>query len=168
MQIKARIRIIAAGMAGILVSLGGTAVEAAPRTSSVGSYLGGGLSFQGLATSPSAFGGNVTGRLKLEGAPLSLRSSVLFGRDGTAIVPTISWDIPASDRLNLFVGAGGTFPLDQNATLVGNRSALAVQPGVELSLNDRWVLYGNAIVPLSGATNGSAGVALQSGIGFQF
>jgi hypothetical protein len=121
-----------------------------------------------LATSPATFGGNVTGRWQVEGAPISLRSSVLFGREGTAIVPTISWDVPAGDRLNFFVGAGGTFTLDQGATLVGNRSALAVQPGVELSLNDRWVWYGNAIVPINGATDGSAGIALQSGIGFQF
>ncbi len=152
-------------LGGLLIGLlvGVTPAWSAPR-----SYVGGGVSFQGLATSPSTFGGNVTGRLKVDGAPISLRSSVLFGRDGTAIVPTISWDVPAGDRLNFFVGAGGTFTLDQSATLVGNRSAFAVQPGVELSLNDRWVLYGNAIVPINGATNGSAGVALQSGLGFQF
>ncbi|MGQ9865790.1 MAG: hypothetical protein ACUVSQ_05820 [Pseudanabaenaceae cyanobacterium] len=54
-------------------------------------------------------GGRVTGRWQVEGAPISLRSSVLFGRDGTAIVPMVSWDVPAGDRLNFFVGAGGTF-----------------------------------------------------------
>jgi hypothetical protein len=133
-----------------------------------GSYLGAGVSLNALATTPSALGANITGRLKFDNSPISLRSTVLFGNGGTSVTPTVSYDVPVGDRANVYLGAGGSFNLNNNSSLTGNRQSFVLQPGAEISLSKRVLLYGNAIVPISGSTIGSAGTSVQGGVGFQF
>ncbi|CAN1211155.1 porin family protein [Tumidithrix helvetica PCC 7403] len=133
-----------------------------------GSYLGAGVSLNALATTPSALGANITGRLKFDNSPISLRSTVLFGNGGTSVTPTVSYDLPVGDRTNVYLGAGGSFNLNNNNTLTGNRQSFVIQPGAEISLSKQVLLYGNAIVPISGSTIGSAGTSVQGGVGFQF
>ncbi|MEE3716317.1 porin family protein [Tumidithrix elongata RA019] len=133
-----------------------------------GSYLGAGVSLNALATTPSALGANITGRLKFDNSPISLRSTVLFGNGGTSVTPTVSYDLPVSDRASVYLGAGGSFNLNNNNTLTGDRQSFVLQPGAEVSVSKQVVLYGNAIVPISGSTIGSAGTSVQGGVGFQF
>lgn len=146
----------------------GTLPAAATEAKIPGSYLGAGVSLQGFATNPSQLGANITGRLKFENTPISLRSSVLFGNGGTSVVPTISYDLPVGDRTNIYLGAGGAFKVGGDNTLTGDRNSFALQPGVEVSLSRRVLLYGNAVVPINGYTIGSAGTSLQGGVGLQF
>jgi hypothetical protein len=133
-----------------------------------GSYVGAGISLQSFATNPSVVGANLAGRYKFDDVPLSVRSSVLFSNGGTSIVPTISYDLPVGDRTNVYLGAGASFKVGGDTSLTGNQTAFALQPGVEVSLSDRVLLYSNAVIPFNGQKVGSAGTSLQAGVGLQF
>ena len=133
-----------------------------------GSYVGAGISAQTLATNSSVIGANIAGRYKFDDAPVSVRSSVLFSNGGTSIVPTVSYDVPLGDRTNVYLGAGASVKVGGDSSLTGNQTAFALQPGVEVSLNKNLLLYGNAVIPFNGQTDGSAGTSLQAGVGFQF
>ena len=145
-----------------------SAIASAEEVRQPGSYIGAGISAQTLATSPSVIGANLAGRYKFDDVPLSVRSSVLFGNGGTSIVPTVSYDLPVGDRTNLYLGAGAAFKVGGNNSLTGDQTAFALQPGVEVSLNRRVLLYSNAVIPFNGQSNGSAGTSLQAGVGVQF
>ncbi|MDX2254664.1 MAG: porin family protein [Pseudanabaenaceae cyanobacterium bins.39] len=145
-----------------------SAIASAQSVTQPGSYVGAGISLQSFASNPSVVGANLTGRYKFDGVPLSARSSVIFGNGGTSVVPTVSYDLPVGDRTNLYLGAGASFKVGGNSSLTGDQTAFALQPGVEVSLNRRVLLYSNAVIPFNGQTNGSAGTSLQAGVGVQF
>ncbi len=145
-----------------------SAIASAEEVKQPGSYIGAGISAQTLATNPSVIGANLAGRYKFDDVPLSVRSSVLFGNGGTSIVPTVSYDLPVGDRTNLYLGAGAAFKVGGNNSLTGDQTAFALQPGVEVSLNKRILLYSNAVIPFNAQSNGSAGTSLQAGVGVQF
>ncbi len=133
-----------------------------------GSYIGAGISTQVLATNSSVIGANIAGRYKFDDVPVSVRSSVLFSNGGTSIVPTVSYDVPLGDRTNVYLGAGASVKVGGDSSLTGNQTAFALQPGIEVSLSKSLLLYGNAVIPFNGQTDGSAGTSLQAGVGFQF
>ena len=145
-----------------------SAIASAQVVKQQGSYLGAGVSLQSFATSPSVVGANIAGRYKFDDVPVSIRSSVLFGNGGTSIVPTVSFDLPVGDRANVYLGAGASFKVGGNSSMTGDQTAFALQPGLEVSLTDRVLLYSNAVIPFNGQSNGSAGTSLQAGVGMQF
>ena len=145
-----------------------SAIASAEEVRQPGSYLGAGVSLQSFATNPSVVGANIAGRYKFDDVPVSVRSSVLFGNGGTSIVPTISFDLPVGDRANVYLGAGASFKVGGNSSMTGDQTAFALQPGLEVSLTDRVLLYSNAVIPFNGQSNGSAGTSLQAGVGMQF
>lgn len=145
-----------------------SAVASAEEVKLPSSYVGAGVSLQGLATNPSNIGANLAGRYKFDDVPLSVRSSVLFGNGGTSIVPTVSYDLPVGDRTNVYLGAGASFKVGGNTSMTGDQTAFALQPGVEVSINKNTLLYSNAVIPFNGQSNGSAGASLQAGVGLQF
>ena len=145
-----------------------SAIASAQVVKQPGSYLGAGVSLQSFATSPSVVGANIAGRYKFDDVPVSIRSSVLFGNGGTSIVPTVSFDLPVGDRANVYLGAGASFKVGGNSSMTGDQTAFALQPGLEVSLTDRVLLYSNAVIPFNGQSNGSAGTSLQAGVGMQF
>ena len=145
-----------------------SAIASAQVVKQPGSYLGAGISLQSFATNPSVVGANIAGRYKFDDVPVSVRSSVLFGNGGTSIVPTISFDLPVGDRANVYLGAGASFKVGGNSSMTGDQTAFALQPGLEVSLTDRVLLYSNAVIPFNGQSNGSAGTSLQAGVGMQF
>lgn len=145
-----------------------SAIASAEEVTLPGSYIGAGVSLQSFATNPSNFGGNITGRYKFDDGSVSIRNSVLFGNGGTSIVPTVSYDFPVGDRANVYLGAGASIKVGGDNSLTGNQTAFALQPGAEVSLTKNVLLYGNAVIPFNGQTNGSAGTSLQGGIGLQF
>jgi hypothetical protein len=152
--------------ASVVTSFSAIAAAETPRLP--GSYVGAGISLQSFATNPSVIGANLAGRYKFEGVPLSARSSVIFGNGGASVVPTVSYDLPVGDRTNVYLGAGGSFKVGGESSLTGDRNSFAIQPGVEVSLNRRVLLYSNAVIPFNGQNNGSAGASVQAGVGVQF
>ena len=145
-----------------------SAIASAEEVRQPGSYLGAGVSLQSFATNPSVVGANIAGRYKFDDVPVSVRSSVLFGNGGTSIVPTVSFDLPVGDRANVYLGAGASFKVGGNNSMTGDQTAFALQPGLEVSLTNRVLLYSNAVIPFNGQSNGSAGTSLQAGVGMQF
>jgi len=145
-----------------------SAIASAEEVRLPGSYIGAGISTQTLATNSSVVGANIAGRYKFDDVPVSVRSSVLFGNGGTSVVPTVSYDVPLGDRTNVYLGAGASVKVGGDSSLTGNQTAFALQPGVEVSLSKSLLLYGNAVIPFNGQTDGSAGTSLQAGVGFQF
>ncbi len=145
-----------------------SAIASAEEVKTPGSYIGAGASLQSFATNPSNVGANIAGRYKFDDAPVSIRSSVLFGNGGTSVVPTVSYDLPVGDRANVYLGAGASIKVGGDNSLTGNQTAFALQPGAEVSLTKNVLLYGNAVIPFNGQTNGSAGTSLQAGVGLQF
>ena len=145
-----------------------SAIASAEEVRQPGSYLGAGVSLQSFATNPSVVGANIAGRYKFDDVPVSVRSSVLFGNGGTSVVPTISFDLPVGDRANVYLGAGASFKVGGNSSMTGDQTAFALQPGLEVSLTNRVLLYSNAVIPFNGQSNGSAGTSLQAGVGMQF
>ncbi len=145
-----------------------SAIASAQEVRQPGSYLGAGVSLQSFATNPSVVGANIAGRYKFDDVPVSIRSSVLFGNGGTSVVPTVSFDLPVGDRANVYLGAGASFKVGGNNSMTGDQTAFALQPGLEVSLTNRVLLYSNAVIPFNGQSNGSAGTSLQAGVGMQF
>ena len=145
-----------------------SAIASAEQVALPGSYVGAGISLQSFATNPSVVGANLAGRYKFDGVPISARTSVLFGNGGTSVVPTISYDLPVGDRTNVYLGAGASFKVGGDTSMTGDRTSFALQPGVEVSINKNVLLYGNAVIPFNGQSNGSAGTSLQAGVGIQF
>ena len=82
----------------------------------------------------------VAARYKLLRFPISLRAQGIFGPDGSAVVPTVSYDIPLTWQADIYVGAGGSFVTGN--TPVGDRSSFAIQPGIDYSVpNSRLVVF---------------------------
>ncbi len=139
-----------------------------------GSYLGVGASF-GLSDGNVAagegktIGGLLAGRYKFLEVPISLRTQILIG-SSTAVVPTISYDLPLNYDTDLYLGAGVSLANTNTVTPVGNQNSFVLQPGIDYSLpNSNLVIFGNAIFAFDAYrySSGTA-TALQTGLGFRF
>ncbi|MBD2103639.1 outer membrane beta-barrel protein [Leptolyngbya sp. FACHB-261] len=148
--------------------------QPAPTASTPGSYIGGG--FTGGVTSGGGngeaanIGGNITGRYRFSQAPVSLRTSVLLSNGSPVVVPTVSYDLALGQRTNVYLGAGAsvvTGDSDRSSPL-GNQTAFALQPGVEVSLNRNLVWFGNGVVAFNAYESGGTAASLQTGVGLQF
>ncbi len=142
-----------------------------------GSYVGIGGSF-GLSSGDDAFGEDsssgavIAARYKLLRAPVSIRAQALIS-DRTAIVPTVSYDIPLNWQTDVYIGAGASLMLDgdqEDTSPVGNQSSFVLQPGIDHTLpNSNLVLFGNAIFAFDGyQEGGNAAVSIQGGVGLRF
>jgi len=170
----------------VAIALGSTALTVATiaaqplpaaAQAAYGSYVGIGGSF-GLTSGDSAFGEDsssgavIAARYKLLRAPVSIRAQALIS-DRTAIVPTVSYDIPLNWQTDVYIGAGASLMLggDQEDTSpVGNQSSFVLQPGIDHTLpNSNLVLFGNAIFAFDGyQAGGNAAVSIQGGVGLRF
>lgn len=165
---------------GGCVALGSVALAAgftlnslspAQAQAAYGSYVGAGPAF-GLSSgdnSSTETSGSFAFRYKFLRAPLSVRTQVLVGSTGTAVVPTLSYDYPLDWQTDLYIGAGASVVRGGN-TPIGNKSSFVIQPGVDYAMPySRWVLYGNAIISFDGyENNGGAGFSIQGGAGLRF
>ncbi|MCS6959752.1 MAG: hypothetical protein RMK91_06845 [Pseudanabaenaceae cyanobacterium SKYGB_i_bin29] len=137
-----------------------------------GSYIGVGL---GVGVSEgSVLDGNsrtaaglIALRYKFLEIPLSLRTQVLIG-DSTAVVPTISYDLPLNFNTDFYLGVGAA--IANNITPVGNKNSFVLQPGVDYTIpNSNLVIFGNAIFAFDAYRNSNnTATSLQTGIGFRF
>lgn len=170
----------------VAIALGSTALTVATiaaqplpaaAQAAYGSYVGIGGSF-GLTSGDSAFGEDsssgavIAARYKLLRAPVSIRAQALIS-DRTAIVPTVSYDIPLNWQTDVYIGAGASLMLDGDqgdTSPVGNQSSFVLQPGIDHTLpNSNLVLFGNAIFAFDGyQAGGNAAVSIQGGVGLRF
>lgn len=145
---------------------------AAQAQAAYGSYIGVGASL-GVSSDDNGDGQQVgaviTTRYKLLEAPLSIRTQAFIG-EGTAIVPTVSYDIPLSWQTDAYVGAGVSFASGETPSAVGDQTSFVIQPGVDYVIpNGNTVLYGNAVVAFDAyEQGGGTALAVQGGLGLRF
>lgn len=129
-----------------------------------GSYvgIGGGVGLSGN----SDFALVLNGRYNILELPISIRGTAFIG-DGSAFVPTVSYDYPINFNTEVYVGLGASFASDGSP--VGDNSAFVIQPGVDYTKpNSNLVVFGNAIFAIGGEKGGGTAAAIQSGVGIQF
>jgi hypothetical protein len=162
---------VALGSVALATSFALGSPSSAQAQAAYGSYIGAGPSFglSGGNNNQSETSGSFAVRYKLLRAPLSIRTQVLVGGTGTAVVPTLSYDYPLDWQTDLYIGAGASVVRGGN-TPIGNKSSFVIQPGVDYVMPySRWVLYGNAIISFDGyENNGGAGFSIQGGAGLRF
>ncbi|HEY9729515.1 MAG TPA: hypothetical protein V6D50_23955 [Chroococcales cyanobacterium] len=163
-----------AGLSGI--ALGGFAAAAgfalftqpASAQAAYGSYVGAGVT-GGITGGSQQVGGVIAVRYKLVELPLSLRAQALIG-SGTAVVPTISYDVPINWQTDAYIGAGVSFASGDTPSPVGDKTSFALQPGVDYVVpNSNTVLFGNAIIAFDAFRDGGgAAISVQGGVGLKF
>ena len=166
---KAMLGLTALGFVSVI------AVPSANAQAAYGSYVGAGASF-GFTSGNAAAGENsrtsglIAVRYKFLEVPISLRSQVLIG-NSTAVVPTVSFDVPLNFDTDIYIGAGVALSNTLETTPVGNKNSLVVQPGIDYTLpNSNLVLFGNVIFAFDAYRNssGTSATTLQTGLGLRF
>ncbi|NES99807.1 MAG: hypothetical protein F6K62_07180 [Sphaerospermopsis sp. SIO1G2] len=158
-------------LASVLVtgSILNLAVNIQPGQAQVayGSYVGVGPTV-GLSEG-SQIGGVLAFRYKLLETPVSFRAQALIG-DGTAVVPTVSYDLPLNWQTDAYLGAGLVLASGDSPSPVGNKITFALQPGIDYVVpNSNTVIFGNAIIAFDAyRNNGGTAVSLQGGVGLRF
>lgn len=117
----------------------------------------------------SQIGGVLAVRYKLLESPVSFRAQALIGQ-GTAIVPTVSYDLPLNWQTDAYLGAGMVLTSGDTASPVGNKISFALQPGIDYVVpNSNTVIFGNAIIAFDAYRNGGGtALSLQGGVGLRF
>ncbi len=140
-----------------------------------GSYLGAGASF-GFTNGNTNTGENsrtsalVSARYKFLEFPISVRTQLLIG-NSTAVVPTVSFDVPLNFDTDIYIGAGVSLANTVDTTPVGNKNSFVIQPGIDYTLpNSNLVLFGNVIFAFDAYRNspGTSATSLQTGLGIRF
>ncbi|MEL6779671.1 MAG: hypothetical protein AAFO06_20720 [Cyanobacteria bacterium J06597_16] len=122
-----------------------------------GSYIGIGPAF-----GDGELGVAINARYNILELPISIRGAAFLG-EGSAFVPTVSYDFPLNFNTEIYVGAGVAFASD--GSVMGDGTSFVIQPGVDYTMtNSDLVFYGNAVVPFGGDTT----TAIQGGVGYQF
>jgi hypothetical protein len=140
-----------------------------------GAYVGGGVAAGvtngGQQGDAATLGGNIQGRIApFANVPVSARAAILFGRETTAIMPLVTYDIPVAANTNLYVGGGYSF-IEKNGkpTPLGNKNAPVVTVGAETSVTRDIVVYGDAKLGIKAYENSPASaLSFQAGVGYRF
>lgn len=128
-----------------------------------GSYVGIGPSFGG----DNEWAADIKARYKFLKVPISIRAQTLIG-SSVALVPTVSYDIPLNWQTDAYIGIGPSINFGGN-TPVGDKTAFAIQPGVDYSLpSSNLTVFGNAIFAVGGFKGGGTAVSVQGGVGLRF
>lgn len=136
----------------------------------IGAGVSAGVTNGGQNNDAATFGGNIQGRLTTQKAPISVRGSVIFSDDTSAIIPTVTYDVPIAKNTNVYVGGGYSF-VESNGqpTPIGNDDAPIVTVGAEAQLGQNLVIYGDTKWGIDAYQNGGAdSVSFQAGAGFNF
>ncbi|MDZ8222632.1 MULTISPECIES: hypothetical protein [unclassified Nostoc] len=151
--------------AGLVLSL--ASAKPAQGQVAYGSYVGIGPTVG--FTDGIQLGGVIAGRYKLLEAPLSLRAQVLIGNN-TAIVPTVSYDLPLNWQADAYLGAGLVLASGGGSSPVGDKISFALQPGIDYMIpNSNTVLFGNAIIAFDAyRDSGGTAISVQGGVGLRF
>ncbi len=139
-----------------------------------GSYVGagvaGGVTNGGRGNDERTFGGNIQGRFAVPNAPVSVRGAVLFNGNNSAVIPTLTYDIPVSRNTNIYAGAGYSFVQNTDRTSqIGNKDAAVLSAGVESQVGKGVVVYSDAKYGINAYQGSNAGaLSLQAGVGLKF
>jgi hypothetical protein len=148
-----------------------TQIEPAQAQAAYGSYIGVGPAIgvtKGKASNePREVSAAINARYKILESPVSLRAQAFIG-NGVAILPTVSYDIPLNWQTEAYIGIGPALHISGN-TPIGNKTAFAIQPGIDYALpNSKVVLFGNAVLALDAYKTGGAAASIQGGVGWRF
>ncbi len=152
----ARLAAVALGTLASSLAIALAAQTPANAQAAYGSYIGIGPAF-----GDGEVGVAINGRYNILEVPISIRGAAFLG-EGSAFIPTVSYDYPLNFNTEIYVGAGVAFASE--GSVMGDGTAFVVQPGVDFLTGNNLVFYGNAIVPFGGDTS----TAVQGGIGYQF
>src|SRR4028118_1777466 len=159
---------------GSLATAAGFAFTTQPASAQAayGSYVGAGVTAgvtEDALGNGQQVGGVLAVRYKLLETPVSLRAQALIG-SGIAVVPTISYDVPLNWQTDVYLGVGAAFASGTSPSPVGDKTSLALQPGVDFVVpNSDTVLFGNAIIAFDAYRNrGGTAVSVQGGVGLRF
>ena len=132
-----------------------------------GSYVGVGATVG--VTDGIQVGGVLAARYKLLESPISFRAQALIGRN-TAVVPTVSYDVPLNWQTDAYLGAGLVLAGGDSSSPVGNKISFALQPGIDYVVpNSNTVIFGNAIIAFDAyRVGGGTAVSVQGGVGLRF
>ncbi|MBH8575917.1 hypothetical protein I8752_23545 [Nostocaceae cyanobacterium CENA369] len=132
-----------------------------------GSYVGIGPTV-GL-TDGVQIGGVLAFRYKLLQSPISFRAQALIGNN-TAVVPTVSYDLPLNWQTDAYLGAGLVLAGGSDSSPVGDKISFALQPGIDFVVpNSNTVLFGNAIIAFDAyRDSGGTAISVQGGVGLRF
>jgi hypothetical protein len=141
-------------------------------SSYVGAGISGGLLKSGLRGGERTFGGNAVVRLtspELLPVPVSLRGQLLFANTNSAIVPTLTYDYPVTDKVNVYAGFGYSFINKKGQTSpIGNRNAFVLNLGVESEISESVVGYVDAKYGVNGYVGDKSSLAISGGVGVKF
>jgi hypothetical protein len=155
-----------------LVLSGGIAAAQTAGTDSnyIGVGIAAGATSGGQGNDDAQFGGNVQARVTMPKTPISLRGSVLFGGDATAIMPIVTYDAPIAKNTNVYLGGGYSFVTDEGKnTPLGNQSSPVVTLGAESQVANNVIVYGDAKWGIDAYRNSDAdAVSFQTGLGYRF
>ncbi|WP_019499780.1 hypothetical protein [Pseudanabaena sp. PCC 6802] len=161
--------LLGVGLLGCISAIAAAPSQAQPA---YGSYIGVGGSFGLSEGTPGAGEGKTAAgvialRYKFLEMPVSLRTQVLIGTN-TAVVPTISYDLPINFDTDVYLGVGAA--IANSNTPVGNKSSFVLQPGVDYTVpNSNMVVFANAIFAFDAyRTTGGTATSVQTGVGFRF
>ncbi|OLP16802.1 hypothetical protein BST81_19090 [Leptolyngbya sp. 'hensonii'] len=139
-----------------------------------GSYIGVGPSFGltngGQGNDSAIFGGNIQGRIAAPQVPVSLRGTVLFTDKNSAVIPTVTYDLPVAQNTNIYTGVGYSFVQNQTSTTpLGNRDSVVLTLGAESEIAKNVVTYGDVKYGINAYQNSSANaLSVQLGLGYRF
>lgn len=146
----------------------------AQPTGTRGNYIGAGVSAGvtngGQTGDAATLGGNIQGRYAIPNTPLSARGAILFSDETSAIMPMLSYDIPVTNRANVYLGAGYSF-VEKNGkpTPLGNKDAVVLTTGVETEVTKNIMLYSDAKLGINAYENTTApAVSFQAGAAYRF
>jgi hypothetical protein len=136
----------------------------------VGAGVAAGVTNGGQNGDAATLGGNISGRFAAPNVPVSVRGSVLFSDETSAIIPMVSYDVPVAKNTNVYVGAGYSFVESQGKpTPLGNKNAPVVAVGAETQVGQNVVLYGDTKLGINAYQNSPASaVSFQAGAGIKF
>jgi hypothetical protein len=156
----------------VFFSAGKAAAETPKGTdaSYVGAGIAAGVTEGGQKNDAPTFGGNITARVKLGSAPVSVRGNVLWSDQTSAIIPELSLDVPLANKTNAYITGGYSFVEKEGAaTPLGNRDSVVVGAGLESEVAQNIMVYTNAKLGLKAYENSPASaVSINAGIGYSF
>jgi hypothetical protein len=162
-------------IAPILLSSGAASAQPVNQTKGfkdnyIGAGFAAGVTNGGQTGDAANLGINIQGRVAVPKTPVSVRGAVLYGNETTAIIPSVSVDVPIAKNTNVYGGVGYSFVEKNGApTPLGNKDAVVLTAGAETKVAKDFVLYGDTKLGVNAYQNSPASaVSFQGGLGYRF
>lgn len=110
---------------------------------------------------------NFQTRVDVEDLPISLRGEVVLSDEIEAVMPGVTYDLPVGNDANIYAGAGYVIVRPGSQTVLGDRDGVVLTTGVEASINQRVILYGNVRLHPTNVGDQDP-IRVQFGLGHRF